>query len=190
MGTENRSSLNHSSLFPWCARPAWSDGTVCQFLSIHLLTLPWGTTISNCLCHQMSVPPPPCASTGWAWEKVLPCSWCLHTAQISCDSCQCDNKPFPGSACCFDVGVLLEMNKCFARSLPLSHAGTREVSRLVSHLGLLFFVIFLSCRKITSSTAPSASTLMQRSYNWEKYLSVLELKDYITIKPTFKLFGA
>lgn len=70
-----------------------------------------------------------------------------------------------------DVGVLLEMNKCFARSLPLSHAGIREVSRLVSHLGLLFFCHFLALQEnkiqIISSTAPSASTLMQRFSNWE-----------------------
>lgn len=161
-GTENTSSLNHSSLFPWCARPAWSGGTVCQFLSIHLLTLLWGATWSNCLAHQMSVPPPLCGSKGWAWEKVLPCSWCcLHTAQISCDLCQCDKKPFPGSAAALDVGMLLEMNKCFTRSLPLSHAGIREVSRLVSHLGLLLFAILLSCKKIRFKLLQAQHLLLQ-----------------------------
>lgn len=60
-----------------------------------------------------------------------------------------------------DLGVLLEMNKCFARSLLLSHAGIREVSRLVSHLGLLFFAIFLSCKKIRYKLFQAQHLLLQ-----------------------------
>ena len=130
---------------PCCASPAWSGGTVGKFLSIQLLMLFWGTTLSNCLGHQMPVPPPSRACPGWAWKKVLPCSWrCLRTPQISCDSCQHDKKnPSQALLAATRVGALWEMNKWFVRSLPLSCLGITEVSRLVSHTWGSSFCCFL-----------------------------------------------
>lgn len=144
---ENRSSLN-PSLFPWGASPAWSGGTVGEFLSIQSLMLFWGATLSNCLHHQMRVPPPSHACTGWLRRRSCPaldtvCA--LPTFLVTHGSMT--KNPSQALLAATAVGVLWEMNKWFVKSLPLSHLEIREALRLVSHLGLLFFMFSCPARK-------------------------------------------